>query len=389
MNNLDELVSHGINQSTARRMLNDYQSRIGTLNGIYEIIDIDYDFGSKGRIVTLKCSECGRVIQRTLIPKRNKWGELIKTCDYCENEKRKIDYEKNKKIKKELLLNQIGKVYGDYAVKDITYGTPDKLIMECTICGSQKSVSYSTIENKTWKNNRCRKHLTPNIKYDSSYIGKKYGRLEVIGVQEGQKRKFQCQCDCGNMFFARPIDLEKGKVKSCGCIQREVSENSVSHDRLYHVWNSMKARCYYENSESYRNYGGRGISICDEWLKNYQSFKDWAYENGYDENAPRGECTIDRIDVNGNYEPNNCRWITNLEQQKNKRPSSQWEKRNIKNKKRTSFILFDGNSISKYELCKKHGISIETFNYRVKTKGMSVEDALFAPKMTIGRPRKI
>ena len=83
MNNLDELVSHGINQSTARRMLNEYQARLGTMNGIYEIIDIDYDFDSKGRIVTLKCSGCGRVIQRTLIPKRNKWGELIKTCSYC------------------------------------------------------------------------------------------------------------------------------------------------------------------------------------------------------------------------------------------------------------------------------------------------------------------
>lgn len=188
MNNLDELVSHGINQSTARRMLNEYQARLGTMNGIYEIIDIDYDFGSKGRIVTLKCSGCGRVIQRTLIPKRNKWGELIKTCNYCESEKRRIDSEKNKKFKKEQLLNQIGKVYGDYIVKDIAYGTPDKLIMECTICGSRKSVSYSAIKNKTWKNNRCRKHLTPNIKYDSSYIGKRYGRLKVTDVHSNIRK---------------------------------------------------------------------------------------------------------------------------------------------------------------------------------------------------------
>lgn len=385
MNNLDELVSHGINQSTARRMLNEYQARLGTMNGIYEIIDIDYDFDSKGRIVTLKCSGCGRVIQRTLIPKRNKWGELIKTCSYCGSEKRRIDSEKNKKLKKEQLLNQIGKVYGDYTVKDITYGTPDKLIMECTICGSRKSVSYSAIKNKTWKNNRCRKHLTPNIKYDSSYIGKRYGRLKVIEVHSNIRKKFECKCDCGKIIFVRPIELEMGCVKSCGCLKKEISENAVHGDRLYCVWQDMKSRCYYEKSKSYSNYGGRGIEICDEWLNDYKNFRDWAYRNGYDENAPRGECTIDRIDVNGNYEPNNCRWISNLEQQRNKRPSSEWKKRT---KKRTSFLIYNGEKISKYELCKQHGISQEAFNYRIKEKNMSIEDALKTPKITSGRPKK-
>lgn len=385
MNNLNELVSHGIDKVTAEKMLCDYQRRIGSVNGDYKIIDISYNYEIRGKIVTLKCMSCGNVITRTMINGRNKWSELIKTCNECKKKRKTIISENVEKEKRKQLLNEIGKRYGDYEVCAVEFGNPDKLILKCIVCGAEKRVSYICVKNEKWKDNICHKHNIQQIKYDESYIGKKYGRLEVIGVREGQKRKFQCQCDCGNVIFARPIDLEKGNVKSCGCIQREISENSVSYDRLYHVWNGMKSRCYYENLESYRNYGGRGIAICDEWLNSYQSFRDWAYENGYDENAPRGECTIDRIDVNGNYEPNNCRWISNLEQQRNKRPSSEWKKRT---KKRTSFLVYNGEKISKYELCKQHGISQETFNYRIKEKKMSIEDALKTPKMTSGRPKK-
>lgn len=147
----------------------------------------------------------------------------------------------------------------------------------------------------------------------------------------------------------------------------------------------MKRRCESPRVEGYRNYGVRGIKVCEEW-HDYSIFREWAYANGYDENAPFGECTIDRIDVNGNYEPNNCRWITNAEQQKNKRPSSEWKK--SENVKKTALILYDGKMIPKSDLCKQCGISVETFNYRYLHKGMSIEEALKTPKMTEGRPRK-
>lgn len=143
-----------------------------------------------------------------------------------------------------------------------------------------------------------------------------------------KRTKWVCLCDCGNSVVVTGSNLTSGHTKSCGCLNsKKTSErNKVimvkhggSNDRLYGVWRSMKKRCNNTNDKRYKDYGGRGIKVCEEWEKDYSAFKKWAYENGYDENAEYGCCTIDRINVNGNYCPENCRWISNLEQQKNKR----------------------------------------------------------------------
>lgn len=384
MNDINELVSHGISEATAVKMLNDYQKRIGTMNGIYKIIDINYDINERGRDITLQCSSCGKIIHRMMIQSRNKWSELIKTCKDCEERKRKDDIKKSEKQKKEEVLSHVGKEYGDYLITGVEFGIQDKLIGKCKICGFEKKISYQSVKSGHWKDNKCHKHYVQPIKYDKSYIGKRYGRLTVVDVKDKGVRKFKCRCDCGNIYYAVPRDLENSSVKSCGCLKTEISDNAVSSDRLYHVWQNMKARCCNPDAENYHNYGGRGISVCDKWKNDYIAFKSWAYSNGYDENAPFGECTIDRINVNGNYEPTNCRWITNAEQQKNKRTSSEWKERRVK---RRALVMFNGKKIPKRDLCQKFGVSVETFNYRVSKKGMSIEEALKTSKMCNGRPK--
>ena len=127
-------------------------------------------------------------------------------------------------------------------------------------------------------------------------------------------RQFLCRCDCGNEKVVRLCYLRRGTTKACGCLR---GKSSITHHgtktRLYRCWQSMKRRCLSPNDERYRFYGGRGVSICSEWMV-YEPFRDWALANGYTD-----ELTLDRIDVNGNYEPSNCRWVDMKTQANNKR----------------------------------------------------------------------
>lgn len=132
--------------------------------------------------------------------------------------------------------------------------------------------------------------------------------------------------------------------------------------RLYAVWNNMKARCRNPKDREYHRYGGRGIKICDEWLYDFQAFYDWAMKNGYDATAPRGQCTIDRIDNDGDYCPDNCRWTTAREQANNTR--------------RTRFIDFNGEIHSVSEWSRILGIKQSTLNMRINKYGWSEEKAL-------------
>ena len=161
-------------------------------------------------------------------------------------------------------------------------------------------------------------------KYDSSkrykdISGQKFGRLTALYRLHNYHKngtRWLCVCECGNLKEVNLRNLQNGNSKSCGCLIKEGIHHT--HDktgtRLYRIWCGMKARCYNKKSEKYNIYGARGIKVCDEWLNDFMSFYDWSMENGYLDNL-----TIDRIDNDKSYHPNNCRWITNKQQSNNRR----------------------------------------------------------------------
>lgn len=200
--------------------------------------------------------------------------------------------------------------------------------------------------------------------------GQRFGRLVVKNRGKTIKRAsggtilyWLCECDCGNKVEAVGGDLKSNKTLSCGCYQRKRSKeyhttHGMCHTRIHDIWLGMKKRCDNSNFSAYHRYGGRGIKVCDEWQA-FEPFYEWAMGNGYS-----NELTIDRIDVNGNYEPSNCRWAT-IEEQAN-------------NTSRNRYLTFNGETHTIAEWAKILGISYGTLSSRIK-RGWTITDAVERP----------
>lgn len=187
--------------------------------------------------------------------------------------------------------------------------------------------------------------------------GQKFGRLTALYKLNNYHKKdrlyWLCACECGNLVEVAGDNLRLSKQTSCGCLHKK---HNKSNTRIFNIWIGIKQRCYDSKRKNYKYYGARGIKVCDEWQNDFMSFYNWSINNGYKEGL-----TIDRINVDGNYEPSNCRWLTNKQQQRNKHNN-----RNITIKGETHCLS---------EWCEILGLNYSTVKNRV-FRGWSIEKAL-------------
>lgn len=261
----------------------------------------------------------------------------------------------------------VGKAKGRYSS-----GGQYKAFWECVCdCGNKVEISGEKLRKGHTKSCGC---LNKDGWTKDDLTGQKFGRLTVIRFIPPNERtargySWWCKCDCGNEVKAYPYKLKKGLQQSCGCLKEEmkprIGEITKKYQhinkRLYAVYKSMLDRCYNPKHREWNNYGGRGIKVCKEWLGEYgyDAFAEWAMKTGYDPNADFGQCTIDRKDGNKDYEPKNCTWRTNKQQQNNKRNNVILEYNGVKHTLMEWSRILDVTYASLYWHCRKKHRSIE------------------------------
>lgn len=234
------------------------------------------------------------------------------------------------------MVDRTGMKYGKLTVLGFAGSKNGRAYWKCQCeCGNVKDVMGKLLQHGDVVSCGCVGKSILKKAIDIS--GRRYGKLTVVRRADDRFDKkgnirtvYLCKCDCGNETITYASNLTSGHSKSCGCEQKEnlkrigfqnmpdlrmdTTKHHKSNTRLYRIWRGMKERCNNPNSNAYSNYGGRGIKVCDEWKNDFEVFYSWAITNGYSDNL-----SIDRIDVNGNYEPSNCRWADTKTQCNNMR----------------------------------------------------------------------
>lgn len=236
-------------------------------------------------------------------------------------------------------------------------------------CGSIVTISARHLRSGASKSCGCLRSETTSSRSLKDLTGKRFGRLSVIKRTSDYIKdngstlvRWECLCDCGSIVNVISGDLLSGSTKSCGCLRKEVASfvnttHGKSNMNLYKRWIGMKNRCFNENDPAYKHYGKRGISVCDEWVNDFESFERWSLENGYDDIL-----SLDRIDCNGNYEPSNCRWADKVTQENNKRSNR--------------IVSYHGKNITLGELSRITGADYKLLWQRIVRDNKSVEEAL-------------
>ena len=187
---------------------------------------------------------------------------------------------------------------------------------------------------------------------NKDFIGMRFGRLTVISVDSSKKSKntyYICKCDCGKEVSVSRPNI-KYNTRSCGCLMRDQNtKHGLSKTRICGIYRCMVRRCTEPKDHAYKIYGGRGIKVCDEWLNDIVAFYEWAMNNGY-----RDDLSIDRIDTNGNYEPNNCRWADHKTQSNNMRVNNH--------------VLYNGKTYTVSELARELQVSRNTIYRKFDTE---------------------
>ena len=254
--------------------------------------------------------------------------------------------------------DETGNRYGSLTVLGYAYNKNKEAFWSCKCdCGNTAVISGHNLRSGNTKTCGCSHHNRPH----EDLTGLRFGRLSVTrGVGKNNRNDYlwECKCDCGAITIVPRSSLVYGNTRSCGCLNKDATKNAMTkhgkrYTRINNIYRCMKARVNNKNNPVYKHYGGRGITICDEW-QSFEPFYEWAMSNGYADGL-----SIDRIDVNGNYCPENCRWVSNRKQHNNTR--------------KTIWVIYLGETMPLSEFCERINAPYAKVYHRYRTRGWSIE----------------